>query len=78
VHFVSVATTLLKDEESARHNPPLFARNCARYSLIFEIFHWHTQQQTILNLVIDNPPHLKYVTTVVCNLSFTACLLALN
>jgi len=33
VHFVCLATTRLKDEKSAWHNPP-FACNCAKYSLI--------------------------------------------
>ena len=37
VHFVSLATTLLKDEESAQYNH-LLACNCAKYSPIFNHF----------------------------------------
>ena len=52
----------------------LFARNCAECSLIIKLIHWRTQQKTFLNFVIDNPPHLKYATTVPCNLSLITAL----
>jgi len=42
VHFVRLANTLLKVEESARHIPP-FARNYAKYSP-FLFFSLQTQQ----------------------------------
>ena len=43
MHFVCLANTLLKDEESARDNYVL-ARNFAEYSQILKIFFTQTQQ----------------------------------
>ena len=43
MHFVCLANTLLKDEESARDNYVL-ARNFAKYSQILKIFFTQTQQ----------------------------------
>jgi len=55
VHFVRLVNTLLKDEESARENNVL-ACNFAKYSPIQQKIHRQkTQQQTFLNLVINNP-----------------------
>jgi len=55
MHFAHLANTLLKDEESARHNH-IFACNFAKYSLILKFFfHTQTQQYIFLNLVINSP-----------------------
>jgi len=54
VHFVRLATTLLKDEESARDNH-LLAGNFAKYSPIFNFFSLTDSAVTFLNSVIDNP-----------------------
>ena len=35
-----------------------------RFTDFQTFFHWQTQQQTFLNLVIENPLHLNYVTAV--------------
>jgi len=53
-HFAHLANTLLKDEESARGSH-VFAYNFAKYSQISNFFHLQTQQETFLNLVINNP-----------------------
>ena len=34
----------------------------------------HWSALNLFNLLIDNPPHLKYVTTVPCNLSLSTTL----
>ena len=66
VHFVRLATNaLLKDNGSARDNHVL-----AKYSPISNFFSTH-------RLSIDNPPHLKYVPTLRCNLLPIACFLTL-
>ena len=54
---------------SARDNHVL-ACNSARYLPIEKNF---TDSAIILNLVINNPVHLKYVATLPCNLSSLAC-----
>jgi len=51
MHFVRLATTLLKDEESARDNNVL-ACNFSKYSPIVKK-NWRTQQYTFLNFIIN-------------------------
>jgi len=71
-----LANTLLKDGESARHNHVLVC-NFAKYSPILIFFHSQTQKYTIINLIINTPPHLKYVATLPCDLSLMVFLLRL-
>jgi len=59
---------------SARDNHVL-ACNSARYLPIEKNF---TDSAIILNLVINNPVHLKYVATLPCNLSLMACFADIN
>jgi len=61
MHFVRLACTLLKDEESARDNHVLacnFAKNLPNSFLI---------------PLLTTPPHLQYVAALPCNLSLMAC-----
>ena len=76
-HFVSLTTTLLKVEESARHNPPF----CPYLHKIFTdfrtFFTGRLSNKHFLIRLLKIPPHshLKHVTTVIpCNLSLITAL----
>jgi len=89
VHFVRLATTLTKDEESARGNHAL-ACNFAKYSPIFKkkfTVRLRTEEGEKkgregrekkgrkITWLLTIPPHLKYVATIPCYLSLIACFL---
>ena len=57
MHFVRLATTLLKDEESAQDNH------------VLTIFFTDRSNKRFLIWLLTTPPHLKYVATLPCNLS---------
>ena len=76
MHFVRLATTLLKDENSARGNH-LLACNFAKYSSIFNIFTGRFSNKPFLIWLLTNPRRRKYVATLPCNLSLIACFLTL-
>jgi len=61
VHFVCLATTLLKDEERALHNPlfPVTMPNIYQ----FQFFTSRLSNTPCLIWLLKLPPHLKYVTT---------------
>jgi len=61
-----LATTQLKDEESARQKQVL-AGNFAKYSLIENNFAGRLSNKPFLVWLLTTPPHLKYVTTLPCN-----------
>jgi len=69
MHFVRLATTLLKDEQSALDNH-LFAFNFAKYRAILFFFTDKLSNKAFLIWLLANPPHLKYVATLSCNFSF--------
>jgi len=75
--FVRLATTPLKDEESARDNHVL-AYNFSKYSPILKMF---SLSDSAINFfliwLLATQPRLKYVATLPCNLSLIACFLTL-
>ena len=71
VHFMCLATKLLKDKESARHNP-LSCRNYAKYSPILKCGSLSNERVSIWLLTIL--PHLTHVNTVPGNLSLITAL----
>ena len=68
VHFVCLATTLLNDEESARHSPPRYG-STPRFHRFYFSFTGGLANKPFLLWLLTIPPQLKYVTTVPCNLS---------
>jgi len=62
VPFARLVSTLLNDEECARDNHVL-ACNSAKYSPIKKITD-RLSKKTFPSLVVNNPPHLKYVPTL--------------
>ena len=60
VHFVRLATTLLKDEKSARDNHHLLACNFAKYSDFLKITD-RLSNKPFLIWLLTTEPHLKYV-----------------
>jgi len=69
---VRLATTLLKDEESARDNDVLVC-NYVKYSPIKQVFTDRLRNKPSLIWLLTTPPHLKYVATLPCNLSLITC-----
>ena len=76
MHFVRLATTLLKDEQSALDNH-LFAFNFAKYRAILFFFTDKLSNKAFLIWLLTIPLHLKYVATLPCYLSLIACFLTL-
>ena len=74
VHFLHLANTLLKDGESARDNVHVLACNFAD----FIFFTRRLSNKPFLIWLLTTPPHLKYVATLPCNLSLTACFADIN
>jgi len=78
VHFVLLATTLLKDQESDNHH--VLVRNLAKYSPIL-FFHSQTQRYTFLSCLPALMFHKEVVATThtrcggIFNTHFTANLL---
>ena len=68
---------MLAKRVSARDNHGL-ACNIGKLLQIKKKFHSQTQEYTFLNLAINNPPHLKYVVTLPCNLSLITCFADIN
>jgi len=66
---VRLASTLLKDEESARDNH-IVACNFAKYSDTKKI-HCKLSSKPFLIWLLTTPPHLKYVAILPCNLLFS-------
>ena len=73
MHFVCLATRLLKTKKSARHNP-LFANNYATHPPILIFFTDRLSSKLFLIWLLKIQPRLKYVTTVPCNLSLITAL----
>jgi len=73
---VRLATTLLKDEESARVNHVL-ACNFAKHSPMLIFFIVRLSNTHFLILLLTTQPHLKYLATQPCNLSLITCFLTL-
>jgi len=76
MHFVRLATTLLKVEESARHNPPFRLSPCQIFTDFLYFFHCtdRLSNKPCIIWLLKIPPHLKYVPTVPCNLSLITAL----
>jgi len=78
MHFARLATTLPKDEESARDNIVL-ACNLAEYSPILNIFFTHRlSSKPFLICSLTTPPHFNYAATLPCYLSLMACFADIN
>ena len=75
VHFVRLANTLLKYEESARDNHVL-ACNFATYSPIL-IFYGRLSNKPLFIWLLATPQHRKYVATLHCSISLIVCFLTL-
>jgi len=72
MHFVCLANTLLKDEESASDNHVL-ACTFAKYSPIVKFFCTHIlNNKPFLIWLSTTPAHLEYAATLPCNLSLMA------
>ena len=67
-HFARLASTLLKDEESARNN---HVHACKLPNI-------YNSNKPFLIWLLTSPPHLQYVATLPCNLSLTACFAEIN
>jgi len=78
VHFVRLAITLLKDEESARDSHVLACNfaNVHRFQNIF--FTDRLSNKPFLISLLTTPPRLKYVPTLPYNLSLMACFANVN
>ena len=70
-----LATTLLKDEETARDNH-LLACNFAKYSPIKKISTGILGNKLFSIWLLTTQSHLKYATTLSCNLLLIACFLS--
>jgi len=68
---------LLKDVESARNNQVL-ACNFGKYSPIKFFFTHKLSYKPSLIWLLTTPPHLKYVDTLLCNLSSMSCFADIN
>ena len=74
VHFVRLATTLLK-KKKVHDTIHLFAYNYAKCLSILKISSLtDSATKPCLIWLLTIPPHLKYVTTVPCNLSLITTL----
>jgi len=76
MHFARLANTLLKDGESARDNHVL-ACNFAKIYRFTNVTDRLSNKPFFIWL-LTTPPHLKYVATLPCNLSLTACFADVN
>ena len=72
MHFLRLATALLKHEETARHNQP-FSHNSVKYSPILKMFS-NKPLGLLCKSLFSIPPNIKYVTTVPYNLSLVTTL----
>jgi len=77
MHFARLANTLLQDEESAQDNH-VFACHFAKYSPILIFFTLGLSNKPFLIWLLTAPPHIKYVATLLCNLSLMACFSDIN
>jgi len=76
--FARLARTLIKNEESARDNHVLDC-DFAKYSPILKFVGTRRlSNKSFLIWLLTTPSHLKYVATLPCNLSLSACFADIN
>ena len=77
VHFLRLQTVCWPGAQSAWDNHGL-ACNFAKYSPILIFFTYTLSSKSFLIRLLTTPPHLKYVSTLPCNLSLMACFADIN